>query len=310
VRASRLPRPLLYEAWLAVRWPRVEAVTGPVDVVHATTILTPPCKAPLVVTIHDLAFRRPDGGATRRGRRVFERALTLAGVHATLVLCSSRATLEDCAAAGIDRARLRHVPLGVDARPVGPDEVRDVRTRYRLPSEFVLFTGTIEPRKNLAGLIRAMRRLPGVPLVVAGPSGWGESLGQVPEWVRLLGFVPEPDKPALLAAASVVAYPSLWEGFGLPVLEAMAQGTPVVTSAGTSTEEVAGGAAVLVDPSDDDSLAEGIRRALADPSPLRAAGLARAAAMSWDRTVEQVVAAYREAAGVAPAGRPGEDRRR
>ena len=170
-----------------------------------------------------------------------------------------------------------------------------VRTRYDLPAEFVLFVGTIEPRKNLAALAAAAASID-VPVVAAGASGWGDATAGAGT-VRFLGFVDRDDLPALYTLASVFAYPSLAEGFGLPVAEAMAYGTPVVTSAGTSTEEVAGGAAVLVDPTDVDSIATGIEQALDRAAALRAAGLERAAQLTWERTVAATVAAYREVVG-------------
>lgn len=298
VRHLALPRPLLYESWLRLRRPGVTRATGPVDVVHATTIMVPPRSGPLVVTIHDLAFLHEEGHATRRGRRLFERSLELVRRDADLVLCSSAATLADCEAQGIDAERLRLVPLGVRVRPATADDVARVRRRYGLDGPYVLFAGTNEPRKNLPRLVEACARPGGMPLVLAGPAGWGE---QVPAGgsVRVLGLVPEDDLRALYAGADVFAYPSLREGFGLPVLEAMAQGAPVVTSRGTSTEEVAGGAAVLVDPFDVADIARGLDEAHATSRELAAAGRARAAAATWDRTAELTVAAYREAAGRA-----------
>lgn len=295
VRRLPLSRPLLAETWLALRRPLVERATGPVDLVHATMLLTPPTRAPLVVTVHDLAWRRADGGATRRGRRLFERGLTLARRHATVLLCSSSATRDELLADGVPADRLRLVLLGVDATPAGPADVARVRQRYGLPEQFVLALGTREPRKNLPALVAAMGQVPDLPLVLAGPSGWGPALGPLPAGTVDCGFVDEADKAGLLAAATVVAYPSRWEGFGLPVLEAMAQGTPVVTSQGTSCEEVAGGAAVLVDPRDPVDIARGIRTAAADPAPWRSAGPRRAAELSWAAHVEATVAVYREA---------------
>jgi glycosyltransferase involved in cell wall biosynthesis len=294
VRHLGLPRPVLYDSWLYLRRPPVSRATGPIDVVHATTIVTPPRSAPLVVTIHDLAFLHADGHASRRGRRVFERSLALVRQDADLVVCSSMATLEDCAAHGIDRARLRLVPLGVRSQPATPDDIARVRRRYGLDGPYVLFAGTNEPRKNLPRLVQACGGMPGgLTLVLAGPAGWGEQVAAGGS-VNVLGVVSPDDLRALYAGAAVFAYPSLREGFGLPVLEAMAQGAPVVTSRGTSTEEAAGGAAVLVDPRDVADIRRGLEEAQARRAELAAAGRARAAAASWSVTAELTVAAYRE----------------
>jgi glycosyltransferase involved in cell wall biosynthesis len=213
------------------------------------------------------------------------------------VIVSSEATRRDCAAAGIDADRLRLVPLGVDVVEVSEAEIERVRRRYLLPDAFVLFVGTFEPRKNLARLADAMRRpgMPG-PLVVAGAEGWGD-VGTVDHGDTLfLGFIPDGDLAALYAAATVFAYPSEREGFGLPVAEAMAQGTAVVTSSGTSTEEVAGGAAVLVDPFDVDDIARGVLEAADRAGELAAAGRRRAATLTWERSAELTLAVYRELA--------------
>jgi glycosyltransferase involved in cell wall biosynthesis len=297
-RGLGLPRPVLYETWLRVRQPRVERATGPVDVIHATTIIVPPRSAPLVVTIHDLAFLHEPAHFTARGRRVFRRSLDLVRRDADVVLVSSQATMRDCEAAGIAADRLRHVPLGVARAAVDAATVATVRRRYGLERRYLLFVGTLEPRKNLPRLVAAVERLETDHiLAVAGLDGWGGATPPPGDRVRLLGFVSDRDRDALYAAADAFVYPSLREGFGLPVAEAMARGTPVVTSRGTATEEVAGGAAVLVDPTDVDSIAAGIVQALADGQALIAAGLARAAELSWDRTAAATVAVYQEVVG-------------
>ncbi len=303
VRALPIARPWLYETWIRAGWPLVEAATGPVDVCHSTTVIPAASRAPSVVTLHDLAFVRTPERFSRHGARVMTAALDRIRRTAALVLCSSEATLADAVAAGLDRDRLRLVPLGVDPTPAPTGAAAAVRARYRLPDRFVLFVGTLEPRKNLVRLVEAVGRLDeSIPLVVAGADGWGETAreaaagaarGQVD--VRFLGFVD--DLAGLYTAASAFAYPSEWEGFGLPVLEAMAQGAPVVTSRATSCEEVAGGAAVLVDPLDVDSIAAGLAEALGSTAQLADAGRARAAAASWERTAELTVAAYHEAIG-------------
>jgi glycosyltransferase involved in cell wall biosynthesis len=290
-----LPRAALYESWLYLRTPPVQVAVGRVDIVHATTILVPPRTAPLVVTIHDLAFLHEPGHFTAHGGRLFRRSLELIRSRADLVLASSRATVDDCVAAGIPAERLRHVPLGVAAGRVGAPGA--ARRRFGLDRPYVLFVGTREPRKNLPRLIEAVGRLPSDHvLAVAGLDGWGDAPPRDSDRVRLLGFVTDDERDELYAGADAFVYPSIREGFGLPVAEAMALGVPVVTSRGTATEEVAGGAAVLVDPTDVESITSGIEQALADRSRLVAAGRARAAELTWERTAEATVAAYRELA--------------
>jgi glycosyltransferase involved in cell wall biosynthesis len=306
VRSLPLPRRALYEAWHRARWPSVERATGPVDVIHATGMAVPPPSAPLVVTVHDLAFLRDRSRATRHGMAFFTRSMELARRDATLVIAPSEATIADCRANGFDPSRLRLVPWGIDPRPATDAEVATVRGRYRLWGRYVLFAGTIEPRKNLPRLLDAFARLdrPDVQLVLAGPQGWNEDLtarmAPIRERLAPVGFVTPDDLRALYAGADVVCYPSIEEGFGLPVLEAMAQGTAVVTSATTSTAEVGGDAAVLIEPTDVAAIADALRALLDDPdrrAVLGAAGRRRASEVfPWSATAAALEAVYREAA--------------
>ena len=287
--------PLLYETSLRLRWPRVESVWPDAQVVHCTTIIPFATRRKMVATIHDLAFLHHPEFFTRRGNAVFRRSLTALRKRADVVLCSSQATLDDCREAGFSADRLRHVPLGVRLVTVEDGTLERVRHDLSLPSEFLLFVGTLEPRKNLARLVRAHAahaELP--PLLIAGADGWGELQVAPSERVRFLGHVDDTSLHALYKAASALVYPSIREGFGLPVLEAMAQSTPVVTSATTSTAEVAGGAAVLVDPLDEDAIADGMIRALAQADHYAALGYARAQAMTWGRAAAMTAAAYDE----------------
>ncbi|MEZ5320815.1 MAG: glycosyltransferase family 1 protein [Microthrixaceae bacterium] len=301
VRRSVLPRLAMYEAWHRLRWPRVEGATGPIDVVHATGIAVPPTRVPLVSTLHDLAFLPMPEMYTPRGNSFFRRALELTRRHAAAVCVPSRRTWEDCVEAGISEDRLTMVPLGVDARPVADGAVAAVRERFGVHRPFVLFCGTHEPRKNLARLVRAYGRVradhPDVDLVLVGPSGWhADRLGldRPPEGVHLLGFVPSTDLDALYAGCLLFAFPSVFEGFGLPVIEAMSQGARVLTGRGTATEEVAGGLATLVDPLDEEAMTEALRAEItealgADPlteATDRARRSAHAGTYTWDRTAE------------------------
>ena len=305
IRHLPLPRPLLYESWHRLRWPRVERATGTVNVIHATTMAMPPKTSPLVVTIHDLAWLADPTHVTARGLRFFERGFDLAKKDADLVLCPSKATMEAVESAGVDQRRLRLVPLGVSTAPAGAGEIARVRSHYGLGPPYIMWTGTIEPRKNLGGLIEAFRKLDrDLELVLVGPRGWNEDLERLTSGlesrVKALGFVPASDLGPLYAGATVFCYPSLLEGFGFPVLEAMAQGTPVVTSAGTSTEELAGEAGVIVDPQDPESIADGIASVVDDPSQaakLVSKGRVRAGEFSWDKTARLHLEAYAEVAG-------------
>lgn len=300
-----LPRRLLYESWHRARWPKVQRATGPVDAIHATGYAVPPASAPLLATMHDLAWRHDPGNFTKNGVMFFESGLKRVVADANLVLCPSQATLEDCAAAGIERERLRRIPWGMTVTEVEPDEVERARKSYGLDEgRYILFVGTVEPRKNLPRLLDAVSRLPhdDVTLAVVGPPGWGDALGpkadELGDRVKLVGFVAPRDLPALYAGAAVMCYPSLVEGYGLPVAEALGCGAPVVTSKGTATEElVAGGVGLAVDPTDADAIAGALAQVLDDDDladRLRAAGRARAAETPWEVTASMTIAAYRE----------------
>jgi glycosyltransferase involved in cell wall biosynthesis len=190
-------------------------------------------------------------------------------------------------------------------------DVARARRAHGLGGRYVLSVGTLEPRKNLPRLLEAFARLTAngrhadVTLAVVGPAGWGESLAEpvarLGDRVRLVGFVPRGDLAPLYRGAAVVCYPSLWEGYGLPVAEALAAGAPVVTSAGTATEElVAGGVGLVVDPHDPDAIAAALAKVLDDDDVadrLRRAARKRAAETTWATTAALTIAAYEEVAG-------------
>ena len=300
VRQLPIARPWLYEAWNRLHWPAVERASGSVDVCHSTIAIPAVTRAPHVVTVHDVAFVHAPDRFTAHGVRVMSAGLERCR-DADLVLCPSRATCADLVALGFDETRIRVVPWGVEATAVTDADRQRVRQRYALPDRFVLFVGTVEPRKNLARLAHAVSALdPPIELVVAGATGWGEATATddpgTRDRIRFLGFVPADDLPAVYASATVFAYPSLQEGFGLPIAEAMAYGIPVVTSRGSATEEVAGGAAVLVDALDIESIGDGIESALTDRERLSSAGFVRAGELSWEAAADSTLAAYREVA--------------
>ncbi len=256
------------------------------DVLHCTGHRGPLLSStPLVVTVHDLAvIRHPD--TFNRWTRGYSRALLprLARSAARVIAVSEFTARESVELLGVDEDRVRVIPHGVEPQfsPEGPAAEGD----------YVLFVGTREPRKNLDRLAEAAR-LVDIELRVVGDPGWGR-VG-----VESLGFVDDAELARLYRGAACLAYPSLYEGFGLPVLEAMACGTPVVTSADSAPAELAGDAAVLVDPLDVESIAAGIREAIARRDELRAAGLERASDFTWDKAAKATADVYREAAGNA-----------
>ena len=254
------------------------------DVLHCTTFRGPvDAPVPTVLTVHDLAvLRAPE--AFPRWHRLYGRAgLTRVLRAADAIVAVSEFTRgETIDLAGVSPDRVRVVPNGVDDA-FGPDGPRAA-------GDYVLAVATLEPRKNLGRTVEAARE-EGVELRVVGARGWGGV--DVEGWV---GEIPDTELATLYRGAQCVVYPSLYEGFGLPVLEAMACGTPVVTSVGTAMEEVAGEAAVLVDPLDVSAIAEGMRTAVARRDELVPLGLERARSFTWQRAADDVVELWRELA--------------
>ena len=258
---------------------------GGVDVLHCPTFRGPARPGfPTVVTVHDLAILRHPEWFPRwhglYGSAGLRKVLRAADAVVAVSEFTKREVVE---LAGVPPERVRVVPNGVDDvfQPVGSGPVQ---------ARYVLAVATLEPRKNLERVVEAAR-LAGVELRVVGARGWGGV--DVPGWV---GEVTDAELAELYRGARCVVYASLYEGFGLPVLEAMASGTPVVTSRGTATEEIAGGAAVLVDPLDVDSIAAGIAEAKGRRDELVPLGLARAREFTWERAADEVEALWRELA--------------
>ncbi len=296
-----LPRPALYEAWLRSGMGSVESIVGdPVDVVWASAMVVPPTNAPVVVTVHDLDFLDHPEWLSKRGKGFFPRAWRAATERAALMVCPSETVAQACEARGVEAGQVRVVPWGVDAQRVDEQSANMTRASFGLPDRFAIWVGTLEPRKNLERVVQAVSQVDGLHLAIVGPDGWSvdhESvIAPLGDRAHKLGRVSQDELAALYAAATVFVFPSLAEGFGLPVLEAMAQGTPVVTSVGTGTEDASQGAALLVNPKNVSEIADAIRSVISNDqtaSSLRTAGLAVAKNSSWAKTA----AGYRKIFG-------------
>jgi glycosyltransferase involved in cell wall biosynthesis len=321
-KASRIPSRLFQPLSWRIGVPRVEWLAGDFDLLLGTNFLPPRTGRPerAIPVVHDLAFLRLpesapqfDAGWRRRLAR------SISDAPAVIVpSTSARADLLDWQPVGPDRVHVIH--HGVDAgdyAPVPQAGIDAVRRKFGIEGPYVLFIGAIEPRKNLERLIEAFGQLgTAASLVIAGgPVAWlpkaveqvEEAVVRLPEGVQRrivrTGYVAERDKVALLSGATALAYPSRYEGFGFPVLEAFAAGVPVVTSKVSSLPEVAGDAAVLIDPDDTSSIAQGLAEILGDEdlrAMLSAAGVARAARFTWESTARLTVEILHGAAGTSP----------
>lgn len=283
-------------------------------VFHGPNFFVPEIDLPSVVTIHDLSAYYPSDWhpQTRieRMRKLIPQAVARANIVLTDSLATKRELIQEFS---VDEAKVRAVPLGVDTiyHPRTAEQLKPVLERYGLNvNSYTLFVSTIEPRKNILRLIAAYRALPlalrrQFPLVIAGAQGWNSQLihdeierAASEGWLYYLGFLAQEDLPALYAGCRLFAYPSLYEGFGLPIAEAMASGVPVLTSNCSSMPEVADGAAMLVDPLDVDAITRALGRALSDEVwrlDASERGLHRAQQLNWDACVAQTLLAYKMA---------------
>ncbi len=283
------------------------------DVFHASKLLNPPRRASLTATLHDATcwlmpeLHTPANVAAEKGfaERIWKRAAGLIAV--------SECTRQDAVRVlGLDPRRIEVVHHGVDDAyfEVSSAQAEAVRRRFGLDRDYILFVGTIEPRKNLSALLDSYLALPAelraqFQLVVAGPTGWSSDallgrLGAASPDIRYLGYVPEGILPALFAGASLFAYVSLYEGFGFPVAQAMAAGVAVLTSAVSALPEIAGDAAEFVDPYSRGEIEFALRRLLTSPArraALASAGRLRAQRYRWERCAAESVRFFARVAG-------------
>ena len=312
-----VPRPALYDAWHTIGaptpWALAPALRG-VDLVHAPSVAVPPTEqVPLVVTVHDAAPVVMPEAFTRRGRWFHARGFAAAAKRATVVITVSEFARDEIAAhTPIPADRIRVVPNGVDLGVAADADVASVRVRYGLgDAPFILWAGVLQPRKNVGVLVDAFAKFVAAGdrsevLVLAGPDGWLDpgidaALDALGGRVRRLGAVPPAELRALYRGAAAFALPSRHEGFGLPLLEAMAQGTPTIAADIGSLREVGGGIARYV-PVDDvagwaDTLAEVVDLDLVARATIAEAARLRAAEFSWRACVERTRDVYEEALG-------------
>jgi glycosyltransferase involved in cell wall biosynthesis len=287
------------------------------DVAHFTNGMIPiGTPVATVVTVHDMSLRLYPGCHPVR-RLLLNRPL----MHLAIRQASSIVTVSNSARRDLlrlhgvapDRVAVVHEAASPAFRPiVDRARLEDVRARYKLPRQFMLYVGTIEPRKNLTRLMTAFAaaRKAGIPhhLVCVGPYGWSsrDLAGRIDRLgiegaVHFTGYVPFEDLPAIYNLGEFFAFPSLYEGFGLPVVEAMACGIPVLTSTTSSLGEIAGDAAVTIDPLDTDAMTDAIVRLATDADLRRDVaerGVRRARSFSWEQTARDMLAVYHRAAGV------------
>lgn len=307
-RVMRIPTRL---QWQQVEVPR-RARAAKADLLHVPGFDAPRVKpCPVVLTLHDLIGMLFPQNLPPIGRWYWSKWLPASARSADQIVVDSEATRRDVMTMlHIDAQRIHVVPLGVDERfsPSSAETVDAVRHKFHLPQRFILYLGTLEPRKGIDTLIDAVAALPAesaLPLVLAGKKGWywDRIQGRIhanglKDRVRLLGYVSDEELPALYSAASVFAFPSRYEGFGLPVLEAMACGTPVITTNVSSLPEVVGDAAILIPPDQPGVLTQALHDALSNTQvaqTLREAGLARARLFTWERAARETIAVYHKA---------------
>jgi alpha-1,3-rhamnosyl/mannosyltransferase len=289
--------------------PAVEWLSGGAQVFHASVLMKrPPRKMRLTATIHDMtAWIMPEHHP--RGNIVAERNFAEVLRRADAMIAVSEATKRDAVQVlGLASEKIAVIHSGVPHAyfDVEPALIEAVRRKYSLGKPYALFVGTIEPRKNVDMLLDAFESLPSsvrehYQLVLAGPAGWasGRTMRRL-QHVRYLGYVPEEAMPGLTAGATAFVYPSLYEGFGFPVVQAMAAGVPVITSNGSALSEVAGGAALLVDPRSQSELHHAMSRLLTSEGlrmALGAAGKAKAERFHWERCAERSLKFFERVCG-------------
>lgn len=281
----------------------IESLIGKVDLFHSSDWVEPRASCPVVTTIHDLVFIKYPGTVEKMILNTQVKRLNKIVKNKTHIIADSRSTKQDLLETyNLKTDQVDVVYPGIDTKYSAQSriEIDRVKTKYNLPDRYILSLGTQEPRKNISRLVDAVKEID-IPLVIVGKYGWGATdtpgvKGTHTPGVLKLGLVPDSDIAPLYSGATVFAYPSLYEGFGFPVLEAMACGTPVVTSNISSLPEIAGDAAILVDPKSVDLIRAGITTAMQNRDICIERGLKQAQKFSWENTAKHTLEVYEKTA--------------
>lgn len=309
VKAKFLPLPsqLANFLWNRVHFFHLEKITGPVDIYHSSDWIQIPSQAKKITTVHDLVIFRYPQVSHPEIVQTHKRRLYWVKKECDIIIADSISTKNDLISfLGVTPSKIYVVYPGVslDYYRRSPEEIARVRDRYNISGDYILTVGTNEPRKNLSKTISAFAKYLKHPLisskkqptelVIAGKAGWGRKIKEE-KYVRVLGYVKETDLPALYSGALFFIYPSFFEGFGLPVIEAMACGCPVITSPKGSLREIVQDCALFVDPDLEDDIAVKMVKMTIDQNLHQGFiynGIKNAKQFTWDNTVKQVLTLY------------------
>ena len=284
----------------------IESFLGKIDVFHSSDWSQPPTKAAKITTIHDFGFLKFPATAHPKIKSVMARRLKWVKKEADVVIAISESTKKDIIE--ILNIPEQKIKVVYEAAPDDVIQIKDqkkinqIKNKYKLDGDFLLSVATLEPRKNLKRIILAFQKIkkdfPSMKLVIVGKSGWDQSLNEIAKQkqsdIVFTGYINRSDLLALYSSASCFVFPSLYEGFGLPILEAMKCGAPVVTSNVSSMPEVAGQAGVLVDPLSVEKITQGIKKAIGDKENLVQKGFEQANSFSWEKTAKETLKVYEE----------------
>ena len=304
----KFPPTFLEFLWNRLHVVNIEKFLGDVDVFHSWDWYQPPTKAKKVTTVHDVSFLHYPEVFPKRTIRTQTNRLYWVKKEVDLVIADSKATKNDLVELlGFDEKKIKVIYLGVSdswkEKPVNINKLKVIKKKYKIKGEYILSVGTLEPRKNIKTVIKAFNELkkPNLKLVLVGKLGWGGDIKKITEkidsGVVVTGFIPDEDLAPLYQGAHCFVYPSLYEGFGLPVLEAMASGTPVITSNVSSLLEIAGEAALLVDPKKTSEITKAMKKIIESKSlakNLSDKGKRQAAKFTWEKTAQQTLTAYKQ----------------